>query len=86
MSENEVAMPMDRVREKLGVSASYFSAMKKVMGLTGTHMGTVKQFTEFIQSNPGFRYADAYHPRRCDCKECVQKRAAKAERQVAVAA
>jgi hypothetical protein len=70
----EQAMPMNQIREKLGLSYSYFSAIKKAMGLTGSHMGRMEQFNQFFKDNPNFRFTDVYHASGCDCTECGARR------------
>lgn len=69
----EMPMKMDLIREQLGVSASYFSALKRKMKLTGARMGFLSSFAKFIRENPEFRAADVYHSRGCGCVECLRK-------------
>jgi hypothetical protein len=69
----EMPMKMDAIREQLGVSPSYFSALKRKMKLTGSRMGFLSSFAKFIRENPEFRAADVYHSRDCGCEECMRK-------------
>jgi len=67
-------MKMDRIRETLGVSGSFFSAMKRRMGLANVRFGFLSSFADFIQQNPTFKQADVYHRPACKCGECQERR------------
>jgi hypothetical protein len=83
---DEQAMPMTHIREKLGLSPSYFSAVKKKMGLTGTHMGRMGEFNQFFKDNPDFRFTDVYHESGCDCMDCSARREKRRQKKLAAAA
>lgn len=68
-------MPMARIREMLGVKNTYFSALKKAMGLSEARMGFLSVFSNFIKENPGFKQTDIYHRPGCVCRACMEKNA-----------
>lgn len=80
---DETAMKMSAIREKLGLSYSYFSAVKRAMGLKGVHVGRMEQFNAFFADNPNFKYAEIYHAGGCNCTDCTTRRAAKAAKKAA---
>ncbi len=53
-------MAMARIREVLGFSPAYFSAVKNAMGIKNQRMGFLSKFADFFKDNPGFRMADVY--------------------------
>jgi hypothetical protein len=72
---NERPLAMAKIRERLGISESHFSAIKNKMGLRHVRFGLMSAFTRFFQENPGFKQADVYHRPDCVCGDCVAKRA-----------
>lgn len=68
-------MKMDKIRKMLGVSGSFFAAMKMRMGLSHVRIGFVSQFADFIRENPTFKQSDVYHRPTCRCAPCRAKRA-----------
>ena len=69
---------MTAIRKHMGISQQFFTAMKKAMGVTGAHLGTVNQFIKFHKANPNFKYNDVYHRPTCKCDPCQERRARKA--------
>ena len=69
----ELPVKMEVIRERLGVSRSYFSALKRKMGLSSARMGFVSSFSKFMRQNPQFRATDVYHSPDCGCQECMKR-------------
>ena len=78
MNELEIPMTMARLRAKLSISTTYFSAMKSAMGIKRARMGTLGQFAKFIATNPTFKCRDVYHRPGCGCANCLARRTKKA--------
>lgn len=63
---------MTQIRAALGVGETFFSAMKKAMGLREARMGFLLQFNRFLRENPTFKQSDVYHRPGCRCVDCVK--------------
>jgi hypothetical protein len=72
---NERPLPMAKIRERLQISESHFSAIKNKMGLRHVRFGLMSAFTKFFQENPNFKQVDVYHRPDCPCGGCLEKRA-----------
>lgn len=57
-------MPMAKIRERLGVGQTYFSAMKASMGAKSRRMGFLSEFSQFLKDNPDFKQGDVYPRKR----------------------
>ena len=84
ITDYSLPVPMAAIRAHMGISQPFFSAMKKAMGLSGAHLGTVNQFIKFHKSNPHFKYNDVYHRPSCKCDPCQARRERKLQAAAAV--
>ena len=76
---------MSAIRKHMGISQQFFTAMKRAMGVSGAHLGTVNQFIKFHKANPHFKYNDAYHRPSCKCAPCEERRARRAQKSAGAA-
>jgi hypothetical protein len=74
MNQNEIPIKSDEARKRLGVGRSFFSAVKRAMGLKHRRRVMLSQIQEWWAKNSDFQESDVYHRRDCVCEECALKR------------
>lgn len=74
--QDERAVTVKLASEILGCKRSYMTALRRAMGIRSRYF-FMSDVRNFLRSHPNFIMSQIYHPSKCCCAVCGEKRAAR---------
>ena len=79
-SVGEIPIRAHEAKARLGVGATFFSALKSKMGIKGRKRVFFSTVVAWLAAHPEFRETEVYHRPGCGCQQCIAKRANPSQR------